>query len=165
MFDDVMKVENVAESDTSNWRMISHVAACKKLVEESGGQWQVPIVASRGSFIVWSSTTVHSARASVRVEEPTLADPRLGWRAVVYVCYRPREEFTASELAKRASVVKDNRTTNHWGTKIFAKRPGATFRLKFHPKIEEYLQAPSKVYRFSALNLTHEQKRLAGIFS
>jgi hypothetical protein len=169
VFDELMKIENVSESDTSNWRMITNVAQCKKVVEASGGQWQVPVMAPRGSFIVWSSTTVHSARASVRVEQPTndasgvIANPRLGWRAVVYVCYRPREEFTDAQIAKRASVVKDNRTTNHWGTKIFAKRPGATFRLKFHPKIEEYLQTPSQVYQFSALKLSHEQQRLAGI--
>ena len=50
-------------------------------------------------------------------------DEWLGWRCVVYVSYRPKEEYTENDLAIKQKAYEENLTTNHWGTKIFEKNP------------------------------------------
>ena len=162
MYDEIMKLENVYEND-SNWHKIQNCSEARKLIEAIDGKWQIPILAPSGSFIIWSSKTIHSARLAIREENPTLDDKWLGWRAIVYVCYRPREEFTAEELKKRASVIADNRVTNHWSTKIFPKNPRSSYRPKYHENIEKLVKDPRLVYRFSPLTLNEIQKRLAGL--
>jgi hypothetical protein len=162
VYNDILDFEKVSPNDVTNWHKIEKTHEVRQMVESIGGKWQIPILAPRGSFIIWSSKTIHSARLAIREEEPHLEDIWLGLRAVVYVCYRPREEFTREEIARRANVVADNRTTNHSATKIFAKKPG-NFRVKYHPKIEELIKNPRKVYSFSPLKLDLTQKRLAGI--
>ncbi len=164
IYNEIMDYEKVALDDITNWHKIEKMQEIRKKIELIGGQWQIPILAPSGSFIIWSSKTIHSARLAIRIEEPSKTDIWLGLRAIVYVCYRPRDEFTREEIAKRANVVADNRTTNHASTKIFAKKPG-NFRMKYHPKIEELIKNPRLVYRFSPLKLDVTQKRLAGIIA
>jgi hypothetical protein len=164
IYNEILDFEKVPKEDVSNWHKIEKTQDVRKMVESIGGQYQIPILAPSGSFIIWSSKTIHSARLAIRVEEPSMEDIWLGLRAVVYVCYRPRDEFSKEEIARRANVVAENRTTNHAGVKIFAKKPG-NFRVKYHPKIEELIKNPRLVYRFSPLKLDATQKRLAGILA
>jgi hypothetical protein len=162
VYDAILDLEGVPLTEVSNWHKIVKCGEVRNLVEDVEGKWQIPILSPKGSFIIWSSKTIHSARLAQRTEIQTIEDPWLGWRGVVYVCYRPRNEFTHEELKRRASVVADNRTTNHWSLKIFPKNPRSSYREKYHPKIEELIQNPKLVYRFSPLKLNPIQKRLAG---
>lgn len=146
--------------------MRNNVDEIKKLVEDIGGKWQIPILVEKGSFIIWASTTIHSAKLENKPDGME-ANKNL-WengRCVIYVCYRPRSDFTEQELRSRLSVVKDNRTTNHWGTHIFPKKPGRRFLkdISRHKLIEEYLDEPKKVYdKIGYPKLNKEQLRLAG---
>ena len=156
-----MDLEAVSNDEKSNWHPIRKIHEVKSLIESFGGQYQVPIQAPKGSFIIWASSLIHSAKMSIQKEVPTLEDPYKGWRCLVYVCYRPKSQFSKKELIRRASVVKDNRCTNHWGTKVFAKKPGSTWRLKFHPEMEKMLVNPSLMYEKISLKLTQDQLKLA----
>lgn len=137
-------------NNNSNWHKFTpeQIIQAKRIVERDGGSWQVPIMAPMGSFIIWASTTIHSARIQTESEVPTRKNPFNGWRGVVYVCYRPKEDFTSKQIIKRKKAFDDNRTTNHWGTNIFSKRPGSRFLYSEprHRRIEKYLNDPIKVY-------------------
>ncbi len=158
---------NIPIDDTSNWLKLKEedFAYYENKVKDVGGQWQIPILAPKGSFIIWASTLIHSARLPVKKDNDT-EDKYGGWRAVVYVCYRPKEEFTEKELKNRSDVIIENRTTNHWGTHVFPKKPGGRYLYlsKYHPMIENMLKNPVLVYEKTGtkLDLTDEQKKLAG---
>ena len=159
----VLDACGVAADDATDWckfndKQVPRVQAVLRAAKEAGAhhiQWQVPIIAPPGSFIVWSSATVHSSRLSPAEERPTVDAPYLGWRAVIYVCYLPREEFSEQELEVRRAVVARNQTTDHWGTKVFPKRPGGRqlYRDKRHPRIEAMLEDPTLVYTYAAAAL------------
>lgn len=114
---------------SAGWRKFDSAAAelAKAEVLKAGGQWQVPVLSPRGSFIVWASSLVHSARVQLAPEPDDPADPWKGWRGVVYICYRPRAEFTAAQLKKRREALEQNRVTNHRGTKLFPANPMARY--------------------------------------
>ncbi len=113
----------------AGWRKFDPTAAisAEAVVLEAGGQWQVPVLSPRGSFIVWASSLIHSARVQLGPEPDDAADPWKGWRGVVYICYRPRVEFSATQLKKRREALEQNRVTNHRGTKIFPVNPMARY--------------------------------------
>jgi hypothetical protein len=160
IFDKMMFIDDDVKKD-DQWHPIKNIQEVKRLVEENKGSWQIPLHTTAGSFIVWSSSLIHSAQHASKIENPCLDDKYLGWRAVVYVCYRPKEEMNEKDIEKRASTIANNRCTNHWSTKIFAKRPGMTWKLKYHPNIERLLNDPKLVYDISPLKLTQEQKNLS----
>ncbi len=112
-----------------DWRRFSAGAypRLRALVEARGGAWQVPILAPKGSFILWASSVVHSARRAPAATPPDPADGWRGWRGVLYICYRPREEFSAAARRKRWRAFLENRVTNHWGTKLFPVNPCAQY--------------------------------------
>jgi hypothetical protein len=139
----------------------------KKRLEEKeiGGMWQIKIPAKKGDFIIWTSSTVHSALMQDRPERPLITDKWNGWRHVVYVCYRPRDEFTEKELKTKYDGFLDNRVTNHWGTMIFPK--GSTMRNNkedYTEKIKNLCNNPELVYKIRGLehNLTKEQSIMMG---
>lgn len=137
----------------------------KKLVECIGGHWQIPIIAEKGDFIIWTSTTIHSAILQDHSEKPIPSDKWKGWRGVVYICYRPREEFTKDELIKKYDAFKNNKVTNHWGTKIFPCGISRyNYKIPFTTKIKKYILNPSYVYKIKGMNinLTEEQEIIMG---
>ena len=136
----------------------------KELLSAINGEWQIPIYTSKGDFIVWSSALVHSAKFQDFPEEATLDDVWKGWRGVIYICYRPKEEFTQEEIANRSSVIENNRTTNHWGLKIFDNNPSKA-EVDYCDTIKKYIDDPSLIYSIENLapNLTDDQKKLAGL--
>lgn len=162
IFDKLLKKLKI--DNKTNWLKFTpeQVIIAKKLVKEIGGKWQIPILAPAGSFIVWASTTIHSAKLQDKCEMPKTKDKYYSWRGIVYVCYRPQSEFSKSQLAKRVTVYKTNRTTNHWGTKMFSKRPGGRYLYvnKYHAKIEKLLDNPELI---SPIKLNNNQKRLLGL--
>ncbi len=164
IFEKVLDLCDVDEKDKTNWCKFNpqQISAVKNLVEDRDENitWQKLIHAPKGSFILWSSSTIHSAKLQDGPCEPS-DDEWKGWRGVVYVCYRPKEEFTKLQLSKRAKIVEENRTTNHWGTKMFPKKPGYwRSQIEHHPAIEEMLKEPKIVYKNNPPQLTQEQKLL-----
>lgn len=152
---------------TSNWHKFKpeEIQKIKSFVEKKGATWQVPICAPKGSFIIWASSTIHSAKLQDSKEEPTRADPYNGWRGIVYVCYRPKSEFTKSQIKKRQKVFTDNRLTNHWSTHMFGKKPGNRFLYSNarHPVIEDLILNPINLYRIIPKpQLSSVQKKLLG---
>ena len=130
-FTEVLELNGINTNDDekvnkSNWCKIKDIKATKKLIKKGGGRWQVPIRAPKGSVILWLSSLIHSNILPYRVEE-TSEDPWLGWRCVIYVCYRPKKEFTNAQVKKLEKTIRANRVTNHWGMKMFAKKPGDNY--------------------------------------
>jgi len=166
VFDRILKKLKI---DTkTNWLKFTpeQIGLVKKLVLDIGGQWQIPILAPAGSFVVWASTTIHSAKLQDQSIKPTSTDKYRGWRGVVYVSYRPKNEFTNAQLLKRINAFEQNRTTNHWSTHLFGKRPGGRYLYteKRHPQIEAMLDDPLVVYeKIGTVNLTDEQNSLIGL--
>jgi hypothetical protein len=149
-FDRYLDIAKVSKTDKSNWIKFNDTALpkIKNYLEKRGCKWQVPIKAKKGSFIVWLSSTIHSASSVSEVMKPTKLDPYRGWRGVIYVCYRPTEEFTPMQIKKRNFMIKNNRLTNHWTTKMFPKVPGGMYVSKesYCSKIQKLLDSPEKVY-------------------
>jgi hypothetical protein len=137
-------------NDKSNWCRIKseYEDIIQQLLKDLGGDWQIPIYAPKGSFIIWLSSVIHSAKYQDHREENDEKDKWKGWRGVVYVSYRPKSEFTNLQIKKRKKIIDDNRVMNHWGTKMFPKHVGGRWvKLEsYHPKIQEYIKDPKKVY-------------------
>jgi hypothetical protein len=107
-------------------------------VEAAGGQWQVPVHAAPGSMILWLSSTIHSAK---------LQDPGdRSIRCVVYTCYRPKDTCALSHWKRLRACLRDNRATNHWGTRMFGK--GTRFPLPDDTRAElrRMVADPASVY-------------------
>lgn len=155
---------------TEDWRKFTPEEAetARALIEAAGGQWQVPVAAPRGSFIVWASSVVHSARLQLAPEPADPADAWRGWRGVVYVCYRPRREFTEAQLRRRRAAYEANRTTNHWATKTFPKNPmgryGPAPSGLAAPDGRSYVEHPELVYEALGRPVlaAGRERRLAG---
>jgi len=78
----------------------------------------VAVKANAGDMIFWDSRTIHMGLgpSSGRVNKQT-------WRYVAYVAMFPRSKLKPHQLEKRKKYVETCRTTNHWGTKLFAEKP------------------------------------------
>ena len=148
IYGDLLDIEGVDEKDKSDWCKFKKTKEVQAYCEEKKLQWQIPMVAPRGSFIIWSSSTVHSAKYADKKRKPRKRDPWRGWRGVVYVCYRPREELTKRAAKKREKYLVENRLTNHWAERVFAKTPGGRY-LYIEPRadeIEHLQQDPEDLY-------------------
>jgi len=137
----------------------------QKKLENIGGSWQIKIPAMKGDFIIWTSSTVHSATLQEKPERPVKMDKWNGWRHVVYVCYRTRDEFKEEELKKKYQSFLENRVTNHWSTMIFPK--GFNKKSKkndYSEKVCNFSEEPQSVYDIKGLrpNLTNEQQIMMG---
>jgi hypothetical protein len=165
VFDKILKKLGV--DSKTNWLKFTpdQIDQVRPIVLKEGGQWQVPILAPAGSFIVWASTTIHSAKLQNKETRPNTKDKYYGWRGVIYVSYRPKSEFSQAQISKRIGAFELNRTTNHWSTHWFGKRPGNRYLYleKRHPEIESMLDNPLVVYEKVGIpNLTQEQNNLIG---
>lgn len=176
VFTEILDSCGVPASDTSNWCKFTSEKYndLSMLVTNAGGQWQVPIRAPKGSFIIWSSSTVHSAQFATGPEEPLPNDPYNGWRCVLYVSLRPAKDFhtKTGKLSdafkkKRKDIVDGNRTTNHWGTTMFPKLVGGRHAgsIDYHARIKELHTDPSVAYQRWNINSPWERddvKRMNG---
>lgn len=139
----------------------------QKDIEAIGGSWQIKIPANKGDFIIWTSSTVHSATLQSKLENPTMLDEFHGWRCVVFICHRPRDEFTDKELRKKYESFRVNRVTNHWSTIIFPcgfGRFNARNKDKYTTKVRTFIENPAKVYELPNMNpiLTDDQAIIMG---
>lgn len=77
------------------------------------------IACPKGSLVFWDSRTIHCGTEAMKGRE----NPK--HRAIVYVCYRPREFATEAKLRKKQKAFNDMRMTSHWPCKatLFPKKP------------------------------------------
>jgi hypothetical protein len=149
-FIDIMKVANVPDNDGNfakfNDDQIETIN--ERVVLPNNLPWQVPIRSNKGSVILWTSTTVHSSMSSRVKETPTKDDPLKGWRGVVYVCYRPKSEFSMDQLKVLEDCLEGNRGTNHWATEVYPLDcRGQEKTQKFSPAIKRLVSNPQLVYQ------------------
>jgi hypothetical protein len=139
----------------------------RKNIERQGGAWQIKIPAEKGDFIIWTSSTVHSAAYQIEPERPTENDRWNGWRCVVYICHRPRDEFTDEQLKMKYKSYRQNRATNHWSTTVFPKgfsRYNVKEKSKFSTKLQQFIDRPESVYKLIRMQpkLTPIQELMMG---
>ena len=134
----------------SNWVKFDNneINLIRDLCKAEDIDWQIPIYSPKGSFIIWNSTTIHSAKLADGPEEKDPNDFWKGWRGVVYTCWRPKSEIPLRAQKLRKKYLEENRCTNHWGNKVFSKTPGGRYLYieQRHPEIEKFLKIPSTVY-------------------
>src|SRR3989338_1995138 len=140
------------KNEKDNWlkflQTTDEVENIKKIIEREGGEWQIPVIAKKGSLIIWTSALIHSAKNPDYAEQKKSDDPWLGWRGVVYICYRPKSEYSAIQLKKKTKYLVENRTMNHWSLKVFPVNPIGRYMgsSKFHHTISKCLDDPKTVY-------------------
>jgi hypothetical protein len=77
------------------------------------------ITCPKGSLVLWDSRTIHCGIEAVK----TRATPNL--RAVIYLCYMPRNQSNPKKLAKKQKAFDELRMTTHYpcNPKLFPKTP------------------------------------------
>ena len=120
------------KGDKSNWLKFSDDYI--EILKEKFDHWQMPIHVPKGSVILWNSKTIHSAKHN-DINDYT-------WRCVVYVCMRPQYQFSKVNRNTLAKCINEARTTNHWGTRTFPKRPAHRFEPERSESIEKYTKNP-----------------------
>jgi hypothetical protein len=73
----------------------------------------------KGSLVLWDSRTIHCGI------EATRGRPQPNIRAIIYLCYMPRELCNAKNLRKKQNAFEELRTTSHYpcDIKLFPKEP------------------------------------------
>lgn len=150
VYEKILDELGIDVKDKGNWAKLpaEKYDKCREIIETSGGTFQVPIYAPKGSCILWFSTTLHSAKHSDGPEIPKPEDPWFGWRAVFYITYRPSSEFTHRQKDKIIKNIEANRTMNHWNTKTFPKTTGKGFypTSNYNVNIQKYINNPELIY-------------------
>lgn len=121
-----------------------HRAEARKMVEAVGGAFQIPIIAPRGSIIIWLSSTLHSAKLMDEPTTPILptpSDPWLGWRCVIYLAYRPRIDVKPVHIDGLRMALEKNLTTRHTGDFFKVKE------LSEYPDHEKYTDVIQRYYQ------------------
>lgn len=162
VFGDILDILGIDKGEKGNWCKFdsSSYPIIKSIIEDVGGQWQMPIRTKAGSVILWFSSTIHSAMHQSEDVELDKSDPLSDLRAVVYVCYRPKYEVDDAHFKKLQTCFAENRLTNHWGSRMFKKQ------MRFSPALEsgmqQFVDHPEKVYEIDGLKpeLTEEVKSL-----
>ncbi len=77
------------------------------------------IMCNKGSMVFWDSRTIHCGVEALKER------PKPNTRAVIYLCYMPRNKSTQAQLKKKQLCFDTLRTTNHYPHKIkmFPKEP------------------------------------------
>lgn len=137
-------------------------------------RWQIPIRVPPGSIILWLSSLIHSACTQAEPDlarrltpdglgdTPTPTDPWRGWRCVVYVSLRA--ETPDAVLQRLDKCTRENRLTNHTGTRLFAVRPGGRYlytrdkEAARHERIRAYLSDPTLVHAAIGFDPVAENK-------
>ncbi len=115
--------------------------------------YQIPIIAPKGSIIIWDSRTIHSARG------PTLRDD--SWRGVFYVSMRPKINFSTDNINTIQTALRQGKSTNHWGKSIFY--PNGPID-RFNQRSQAIIEITANSERLSNINnLTEMQKKMYGL--
>ena len=77
------------------------------------------IMCPKGSLVFWDSRTIHSG------VEPNRSREKINFRAIIYLCYMPRDQATEKQLEKHRNAFRELRMTTHWPCKVklFPKKP------------------------------------------
>lgn len=158
IYEKFLDEEGIGQNDKSNWCKFKNVNKIKEICEKKNLKWQIPLRVPKGSMIFWTSTTIHSAMYPSKNEKPDPRDFWKGWRGVVYVCFRPKKEFTKRALKQRKKNLENNRLTYHWGDKTVPKTPGGRFLYmeKRHEEIEKYIKNPELLYETNPYPVVNE---------
>jgi len=83
------------------------------------GCFEHRITCPKGSLVLWDSRTLHFG------SEPIKGRSVMNTRAVIYLCYSPREKASVKILEKKKKAFLEQRMTNHWphNPKLFPKLP------------------------------------------
>tara|TARA_B100000795_G_C22795219_1_gene439005 strand:+ start:1844 stop:2833 length:990 start_codon:yes stop_codon:yes gene_type:complete len=108
--------EKFGVTDKSDWYKLNEY---EEVFYITKGCKRVNIMCPKGSLVFWDSRTIHCGTEARKNRE------NKKFRAVVYLCYQPREKITPALLRKKIKAFETLRTTNHWSTKpkLFAKNP------------------------------------------
>jgi len=120
----------------------------KRRVLEKGGQWQIPVIAPKGSIILWLSTTIHSAKLADKesfIDEYHPDDKWKNWRGVVYCSQRPADELSENHIKTLHYAWENNITTNHWGNKLL-KQPYNYKPATFSSEIVSFMHDPAMIF-------------------
>jgi hypothetical protein len=100
----------------------------------------------KGSLVFWDSRTIHCGVEANKSRE------NQKFRAIVYLCYQPRELATAANLRKKQKAFNEMRMTTHWPAKVklFPKNP------------RTYGNPLPEITKIQSPNLTELGKKLAG---
>lgn len=100
----------------------------------------------KGSLVLWDSRTIHCGVEALRNRE------KQNLRAIIYLCYMPRELSTQKLLEKKQKAFQELRTTSHWANKptLFPKNP------------RTYGNELPTITKINQPNLTDLGKKLAG---
>lgn len=73
----------------------------------------------KGSLVFWDSRTIHCGMEAIKTRQLP------NFRAIIYLCFMPRELCSNANLRKKQKAFNDLRTTNHYpcNIKIFGKKP------------------------------------------
>ena len=126
--DDILDELDVdSKKKMKNWYKFSksEIRTVQEITSEVYEDWQIPIRVRKGSMILWDSRVIHSAcRQDINlIAEGDQSSPLYDWRCVGYVCARPRDHYSKRSLKTLQRSVEEGRTTNHWGSRMFAKKP------------------------------------------
>lgn len=86
---------------------------------KENGCEEIRITCPKGSLVLWDSRTIHCGVEALKDREKS------NHRAVIYLCYMPRQLATDTTIKKKQKAFNDLRTTNHWPCKpkLFPKNP------------------------------------------
>jgi hypothetical protein len=104
------------------------------------------ITCPKGSLVFWDSRTIHCGVEACKDRKKSKL------RAVIYLCYMPRNLATEANLRKKQQAFNNIRSTSHWPhkPKLFAKTP------------RTYGRELPEITPIEKPNLTELGKKLAG---
>ena len=103
-------------TDKKNWYKLTKEQ--EKFYIDKGCSYK-NIKCPRGSLVLWDSRTIHCG------VEASMEREHSNFRAIIYLCYMPRELCSKTNLKKKQKALEELRTTSHWACKptLFPKNP------------------------------------------
>ena len=105
------------KTDKEDWCLLNEEE--RKFYEDEKVCLAKRIKCPRGSLVLWDSRTIHCGSEALK----TRTTPN--FRNITYVCYEPRSNCTAKNLARKQKAFENMRITSHWPCKstLFPKLP------------------------------------------
>jgi hypothetical protein len=103
-------------TDKKNWYKLTKEQ--EAFYSEKGCHYK-NIKCPKGSLVFWDSRTIHCGIEAVK----TRLKPN--FRAIIYLCYMPRQLCSKANLKKKQKAFEELRATSHWPCKptLFGKSP------------------------------------------
>jgi hypothetical protein len=103
-------------TDKDDWYKLSREE--EEFYVNKGCQYR-NIKCPKGSLVFWDSRTIHCGIEASKIREVP------NFRAIIYLCYMPRELCSNANLKKKREAFENLRTTNHYPCKpkLFPKMP------------------------------------------